>query len=74
MKNHPVRLVVLAALLSSAATILALRWDILPDYTHKESAPPAFAAASPAGQAVLSNDEETNVMVYSQVSPGSSTS
>jgi len=70
MKHHPVRLFVIAALLSSAATIMALRWDMVPDYSHKEPAPHALAAASSAGQLALSSDEETNVKVYSQVSPG----
>jgi S1-C subfamily serine protease len=70
MKDHPVRLLIIAALLSSAATIVALRWDMIPEYSRKESARPAFVAASSAGQPALSSDEETNVKVYSQVSPG----
>jgi S1-C subfamily serine protease len=69
MKNHPVRLVIIAALLSSAATIMALRWDLFPGYSRKERANPAFAFA-PASQPPLSGEEQTNVRVYEQVSPG----
>jgi len=67
--KHPVRLVILVALLSCSATIIALRWDLLPGYGRNEGAKPAFAFA-PAGQIHLSSDEETNVRVYEQVSPG----
>jgi putative serine protease PepD len=70
MKNHPVRLFIIAVLLSSAVTIMALRWSMIPDYSRRESPLPALAAASSTGQPTLSTDEETNVRVYSQVSPG----
>jgi S1-C subfamily serine protease len=69
MKNHPVRLLIIVALLSSAATLMALRWDLLPGYRSKETPEPAFASA-PADGPVLSSDEEVNVRVYKQVSPG----
>jgi S1-C subfamily serine protease len=69
MKNHPVRLIIIVALLSSAATIIALRWDLIPGYSRSGGSNPAFAFA-PAGQPSLSNDEQTNVHVYEQVSPG----
>ncbi len=69
MKKHPIRLLFIVALLSSAATVVALKWDLLPGF-HSEEAPiPAFASA-PAGQPPLSGDEEVNVRVYKQVSPG----
>jgi putative serine protease PepD len=67
--KHPVRIVIIAVLLSISATIIALRWDLLPGYGRNEGAQPAFAFA-PAGQIHLSSDEETNVRVYEQVSPG----
>jgi S1-C subfamily serine protease len=70
MKRHPVRLFIIAALLSSAATIMALRWDLISDHSRREPAQPALAVASSAVQVVLSNDEEINVKVYNQVSPG----
>jgi S1-C subfamily serine protease len=69
MKRHPVRLLIIAVLLSSSATIIALRWDIIPGFSRKAVPEPAFASA-PAGQPVLSSDEETNVRVYKMVSPG----
>jgi putative serine protease PepD len=69
MRKHPVRLLIIVALLSSAATLMALRWDLIPGYKSKETPEPAFAS-TPAGEPVLSSDEEVNVRVYKQVSPG----
>jgi S1-C subfamily serine protease len=69
MKNHPIRLVIVVALLSSAATIMALRWDLLPGYNRNTLTNPAFAFAR-AGQPPLSAEEQINVRVYEQVSPG----
>ncbi len=68
-KQHPVRLLIIAVLLSSSATIIALRWDLIPGFSRKEVPVPAFASA-PAGQPTLSSEEETNVRVYKMVSPG----
>ena len=67
--KHSVRLLIIAVLLSCSATIMALRWDLVPGYGPKEVSKPAFAFA-PAGQVSLSADEETNIRVYGQVSPG----
>jgi|WetSurSiteA1Bulk_404760.scaffolds.fasta_scaffold03087_2 S1-C subfamily serine protease len=67
--KHPVRNIILAVLLSSSATIMALKWGLIPGYSQKEAPKPAFAFA-PAGQQTLSGDEETNIRVYSHVSPG----
>jgi S1-C subfamily serine protease len=69
MKNHSIRLVIIAVLLSSAATVVALRWDIIPGFDSTSNNNPAFAF-SPASQATISNDEEINIRVYDQVSPG----
>jgi putative serine protease PepD len=69
MKNFPVKLLVIAALLSSAATIIALRWNVIPGYGGREASVPTFAAV-PAKQPPLSGDEEINVRVYDHVSPG----
>lgn len=69
MKHHPVRIFIIAALLSSAATVAALRWDLLPGYRRAETSAPAFAF-SPPQQPVLSGDEKTNISVYDKVSPG----
>jgi|WetSurMetagenome_2_1015567.scaffolds.fasta_scaffold07766_5 S1-C subfamily serine protease len=67
--KHPVRNIIIAVLLSSSATLVALKWDLIPGYSQKEASQPAFAFA-PAGQPTLSSEEETNIRVYSQVSPG----
>ncbi len=69
MKQHPVRLLIIVVLLTSATTIMALRWGLIPGYSEREAPKPAFAFA-PAGQVTLSSDEETNIRVYNQVSPG----
>jgi S1-C subfamily serine protease len=69
MKHHPVRLVIIAVLLSSAATIMALRWDLIPEYRQKE-APKPVLASTPAGQPALTSEEESNVRIYNRVSPG----
>jgi len=67
--KHPLRLVIISVLLSSSATMMALRWDLLPGFRSKEAPEPAFASAV-AERLPLSTDEETNVRVYEQVSPG----
>ena len=69
MKKHPVRLIILVALLSSAATLVVLRWGLIPGYSPKEAPVPAFAFA-PSQQVPLSSEEEINARVYKQVSPG----
>jgi S1-C subfamily serine protease len=69
MKNHPVRLVIIVVLLSSAATIMLLRWNLIPGNSPKETANPAFAF-TPSVPVPLSSDEQINVRVYDQVSPG----
>jgi S1-C subfamily serine protease len=69
MKGFPIRLVLVVMLLTSAATIVALRWDLIPGFSERESHKPAFAFA-PAGQVALSSDEENNFRVYEKVSPG----
>jgi S1-C subfamily serine protease len=67
--KHSARLILITVLLSSAATIMALKWNIVPGYTQKEVPLPALASM-PAGQPVFSSEEETNIRVYAQVSPG----
>lgn len=69
MAHRPIKLLFITALLSSAATILALRWDLVPGYSRREVHEPILAA-SPAGQPALSSDEQINVKVYNDVSPG----
>jgi S1-C subfamily serine protease len=69
MKHFPIRLVLIVALLSSAATIVAFRWGLIPGLNNWNSYNPAFAFG-PAGQVALSSDEEINIRVHGQVSPG----
>ncbi|MDR0843279.1 MAG: trypsin-like peptidase domain-containing protein [Acidobacteriota bacterium] len=69
MRNHPVRLVIVTALLAAAVMLVALRWDLVPGVKVQDAAKEAFAFA-PSGPTALSSDEETNVHVYEQVSPG----
>ncbi len=68
--RHPlIRLILITALLSSAVTIIALRWDLVPGYSRREVSEPILAAM-PTGQVQLSSDEEVNINVYNEVSPG----
>jgi S1-C subfamily serine protease len=69
MKNSPIRLILIVALLSSAVTMIVFRWDLIPGLSNRDSYNPAFAFSS-SGQVALSSDEETNIRVYGQVSPG----
>ncbi|MDR1726807.1 MAG: trypsin-like peptidase domain-containing protein [Acidobacteriota bacterium] len=69
MHGHPLRLILITALVAVAATLVALRWDLVPGVKVQDEAREAFAFA-PSGQVTLSDDEEVNVRVYDQVSPG----
>ena len=68
MYKGSVRLVLIVALHASAATVAALRWDLLPGPRRGKSGP-AFAFG-PAGEVELSEEERTNIRVYDTVSPG----
>lgn len=71
MKHALIRTIVVTALITSAATILLLRWGILPEYAQPGVAPRFESAkAADAKQPPLSSDEQVNVEVYSKVSPG----
>lgn len=69
MKLRTITLLITAVLLSSGLTIVALRWDLVPGLSGRDAARPAFAS-TPSGQAPISDDEQTNIRVYDQVSPG----
>ncbi len=69
MKKTPIRTVLVAILLTFAVTVVALRWDMIPGYERRDSAAAIFAA-DPASQTELTSDEEINVRVYENVSPG----
>ncbi|MBN2317830.1 MAG: trypsin-like peptidase domain-containing protein [Acidobacteria bacterium] len=68
MQKHPLRTILITVLLTSAATIAALQYDLVPGYGKREVSGPAFAA-DPVKQPALTGDEEINVNVYNTVSP-----
>ncbi len=72
MKLHPLRVILITALLTFAATVLLLRWDVIPVRGRGPISPQleSAIAAAPAGQPALSSDEEVNIRVYNKVSPG----
>ncbi|HSW40100.1 MAG TPA: trypsin-like peptidase domain-containing protein, partial [Acidobacteriota bacterium] len=65
----PLRLIFVTALIASAVTIIAMRLDIIPGGGSSDLNNPAFAFTPPGGHAV-SDEEEINIRVYNQVSPG----
>ncbi len=69
MGKNLAKIIIAVALLSSAATVIVLRWNLLPGNDGKESATATYAAVA-AKQPPLSSDEEVNVRVYDSVSPG----
>jgi S1-C subfamily serine protease len=69
MRRHTLQTILITVLLTSAATVVALRWNLLPGYEEKVPSRPTFAA-DPVRQPVLTPDEEINVKVYEEVSPG----
>ncbi len=71
MNRHPFRIVLITALLTFAATVVALRWDLVPGYNRRNySASESTWAAPPKGQPPLSAEEEINIRVYNSVSAG----
>jgi len=72
MRFQHLRLIAITALLTCAATIIALRWNLVPGYRQAESigGTEAALAATAEGQPPLSEDEKINVQVYKNVSPG----
>jgi len=69
MQRHTVRNTLITILLTSAVTVIALRWGLVPGYEKEEVLRPTFAADPPL-QPALTGDEESNVRVYEEVSPG----
>lgn len=69
MQRHSVRTIGITALLASAATVIALRWGIVPGYERVENHSPILAA-DPATQTEWTVDEQINIRVYEKVSPG----
>jgi hypothetical protein len=71
MNRHPFRIVIVTALLTFAVTVIALRWDLVPEYRRRgSSGSEAAQPAAPKGQLPLSPEEDTNIRVYNKVSPG----
>jgi len=67
-----VRPILVTALLSSAATVVLLRWDLgfKSEGDGPGPRPDSAIAAAPASQPPLSSDEEVNIRVYNGISPG----
>ncbi len=70
MKFNAFRTVILTALVTGAATIMLLRWGLVPEYTRPGGAEFESAKAADAKQPPLSLDEQVNVDVYGKVGPG----
>lgn len=71
MKSTTIRTIFITAVLAVAGTILALRWDLVPGYERPPAAKTLpITAKAAAAQPPLSPDEETNIAVYTKVSPG----
>jgi len=71
MKHPLIRAILLTALFASAATIMLLRWGLIPEYVQRGAAPRFEAVtAAEAKQPPLSPEEQVNVDVYNKVSPG----
>jgi S1-C subfamily serine protease len=64
------RIILVTALLSSAATLVLLRLDLVPALRPTLQPAPLKVAAAPAGQPPLSPDELINTQVYGKTSPG----
>jgi S1-C subfamily serine protease len=67
-----IRPILVTAFLSSAATVLLLRWDLgfRSEGIVPGPRPDSAIASAPASQPPLSPDEEVNIRVYNGVSPG----
>jgi len=68
--KYTIRTIFLTALVSCTATLVLLRWNILPLRQAALPDPPESLAAPPPKQPVLSPEEERNIQVYGKVSPG----
>jgi len=71
MKFSTFRTILITALATSAATIMLLRWGLMPEYSQPSTSPRfEAAAAASAKKPPLSADEQINLDVYNKVSPG----
>jgi S1-C subfamily serine protease len=69
MTQHPLRIILATALVSSVATLALVRWDLARQPGAPAPYPDRAAAAAPASPP-LSSDEEINIRVYGKSSPG----
>ena len=72
MKRHPFRTILITALISSAATIVMVRWNLFLAFSGGPSAEPTQAAIAdtPARNIPLSDEEKVNIEVYDRISSG----
>ncbi len=70
MTSRSFRTILITTLLSSAATIALLRWNMVPAVQPALAPAPVAASAAPSGQPPLSADEQVNTQVYERISPG----
>jgi S1-C subfamily serine protease len=70
MNSRVFRIILITALLSSAVTLVFLRWHPVPALRPSLEPAPAAVSAAPAGQPALSPDELVNTQVYDKISPG----
>lgn len=71
MKQALFRTIVITALLTSAATVVLLRWGLLSEYAEPDPAARLESVkAADVKQPPLSTDEQVNVDVYNKVSTG----
>src|ERR671923_410364 len=71
MKEHPIRTIILTALISCATTLALLRWDLVPEYAKSPGGVESPTRADTrTGQPPPGPDEEVNIRVYNKVSPG----
>jgi putative serine protease PepD len=71
MRHSWIRTVLVTALFTGAATVVLLRWGLIPESAQPGAAPRfEIAKAADAKQPPLSPEEQVNVDVYSKVSPG----
>jgi S1-C subfamily serine protease len=70
MKFNAFRTVIVTAMLTGTATIVMLRWGLLPEYSKPALREFETARAADVKQPQLSPDEQVNIDVYGKVSPG----
>ncbi len=70
MRFSALRTILITVLVTSAATVVLLRWGLLPEYEPRSAPSFETARAAEGKQPPLSTEEQINVDVYNKVSPG----